>query len=337
MRLYFILLLMSLTAGLFGRSAWAQVSAPSQGGEAGIVRTTATTMELSFGTTGNGQGRVVAIAEAPGGMPVPLTAVNGRFYTADSSYGKGSPIGKGYAVYNGTGHSVVVSGLKPNTYYYITNAEYNTDSNTIAYNTGGTSMSTATRSAATPLPVELTAFTGTVDAHNLATLRWTTASERNAAYFAIERSADGVTFAEAGRVAASGTTIRTLSYQWSDPQRLNILTYYRLRQVDTNGKVQYSGVVALAPSVLTDQSLHVYPNPSAGQEVQLLLQGYDGETVELRLTDALGRLVFTRTLSLVGNQYLAPLTAPQNLAAGSYILTLGGRTNSIQKRITISY
>lgn len=336
MRLHFIALLLVLATGLFGRSAWAQVIAPSQGGEVGVVHTTATTMELSFGTTGTGQGRVVAIAEAPRGMPVALTAVNGQFYTAATCYGQGSPIGKGYVVYNGTGHSVVVSGLNPNTFYYVTNAEYNTDSNTIAYNTAGVSMSTATRSAATPLPVELTAFTGTVDAHNLATLRWATASERAAAYFALERSADGVTFAEVGRVAAGGTSTRALGYQYPDPQRLNSLTYYRLRQVDTDGKAQYSSVVTLTPSVLTAQSLQVYPNPSAGQEVQLLLQGYDGETVDVRLTDAVGRLVFTRNISLVGNQYLTPLAAPQNLAAGSYILTLGGRANSIQKRITIS-
>ncbi len=336
MRLHFLLLLLSLTVGLFGRSAWAQVTAPSQGGEVGVVRTTATTMELSFGTTGTGQGRVVAMAEAPGGMPVTLTAVDGQFYTAAASYGQGSPIGKGYVVYNGTGHSVVVSGLLPNTFYYVTNAEYNADANTIAYNTEGISMSTATRSAATPLPVELTAFTGVVDARNLATLHWATASERSAAYFALERSADGVTFAEVGRVAASGTTARTSSYQWPDSQRLISLTYYRLRQVDVDGKAQYSRTVALTPSALASPSVQVYPNPSAGHEVQLLLQGYNGETVDLRLTDTTGRLVFSKTILLVGNQHLAPLATPQNLAAGSYILTVSGGIGPIQKRLTIS-
>jgi hypothetical protein len=269
-------------------------------------------------------------------MPVPLTAADNQFYAAATCYGQGSPLGKGYVVYNGTGHSVVVSGLTPNTFYYVTNAEYNTDATTIAYNIDGVSMSTATRSGAAPLPVELIAFTGTVDAHNLATLRWATASERNAAYFALERSADGVAFTEVGRVAASGTTTHTSSYQWSDAQRLTLLAYYRLRQVDIDGKAQYSGVVALSPSASTSQSVQVYPNPSAGHEVQLLLQGYDGEVLELRLTDALGRLVFTRNLLLSGNQYLTPLAAPQHLPAGSYVLTLGGRGNVVQKRIIIS-
>lgn len=334
MRSRFLLLLCILAVGLFGRSACAQLVAPSQGGEVGIVYATATTMELSFGTTGTGQGRVVAIAEAPGGIPVPLTAVDGQFYTGATSYGQGSPLGSGYAVYNGAGHSVVVSGLTPNTFYYVTNAEYNADSHSIAYNTDGVSMSTATR-AATPLPVELTSFSGTIDAQNQATLRWTTASERNAAYFALERSADGITFAEVGRVAAGGTTTRTLSYQWADPKRLAFLTYYRLRQVDTDGKAQYSSAVALAPG-LPGQSAQVYPNPGAGHEMQLLLQGYDGEAVELRLTDTLGRLLLTKSLLLTENHYLTPLATSQNLATGSYILTIKGTNSSIQKRLTIS-
>ncbi len=336
MRLHFLLLLCLVAAGLSGRSARAQVVAPSQGGEVGIVYTTATTMELSFGTTGTGQGRVVAIAEAPGGMPVPLTAADGQFYTAATCYGQGSPLGSGYVVYNGTGHSVVVSGLSPNTFYYVTNAEYNADPQSIAYNTEGISMSTATRSATAPLPVELTSFGGTVDTQNLATLRWATASERNAAYFALERSADGITFAETARVAAGGTTTRALSYRWTDAKPLTSLTYYRLRQIDADGKTQYSNAVALAPSALSGRSVQVYPNPGAGSEIQLLLQGYDDETVEVCLTDALGRSLFTRKLLLASNYYLAPLAAPDKLAAGSYILTVKSKSSSSQKRITIS-
>jgi hypothetical protein len=292
-------------------------------------------MELSFGTTGTGQGRVVAIAKAPGGMPVTLSAVDGQFYTAATCYGQGSPLGSGYVVYNGTGHSVIVSGLTPNTFYYVTNAEYNSDAHSIAYNTSGVSMSTATRSGATPLPVELISFSGTVDAQNRATLRWTTASERNAAYFALECSADGVAFAEAGRMAASGTTTRTLSYQWSDTKRLASLTYYRLRQVDVDGKTQYSSAVALAPA-LSSQLAHVYPNPGASHEMQLLLQGYDGEAVELRLTDTLGRLLFIQALLITDNQRSIPLAAAQTLTTGSYILTIKGQSNSVQKRLTIS-
>jgi hypothetical protein len=345
MRLHLLLLLLMLAAGLPGRTALSQVVAPTEGGGVSVVNVTATTIEVSFGSNGNGQGRVVAIAETSWGTPVPLTPVDGQFYNASSTYGQGSPLDSGYIIYNGTEHSITVTGLKPSTAYYFVNAEYNTDGSTIMYNAHGTSMSTATssepapepvKSSPMPLPVELTAFTGTVDANNLATLRWTTASERNSAYFALERSTNGTTFIEADRVAAATTSIQTLAYQWPDPQRLLRTTYYRLRQVDNDGKVYYSRVVMLAPVQSVARILEVYPNPSSGQAMQLLLQGYDGESISLRVADALGRTVMTQNLTPAGAQYLAPLELPHTLPTGTYVLTLAGSTSPVQKRIIVN-
>lgn len=339
MRLRLLSLLLGLAAGLPGRAARAQVAAPSQGGEVNLVRSTATTMELSFGTTGTGTGRIIAIAATVGGVLVPLVASNDQFYTAAAAYGQGAALGNGYVIYNGSGHSVVVTGLQPSTYYYVTDAEYNTDGSSIAYNTYGNSMGTTTRAAPpvpAPLPVELTAFTGVVDAHNLASLRWTTASERNTAYFALERSADGKAFAEADRVAAAGTSSQPLAYQWPDPQRLFRPTYYRLRQADRDGTVHYSGVVTLAPAPPAAQRIELYPNPSAGRPVQLLLQGFEGASLALSLSDALGRPVLAQALTLNDARYLAPLSLLQGLPLGTYFLTITGSSSPIQRRIVVS-
>lgn len=343
MRLRLLSLLLGLAAGLPGRAALAQATAPSQGGEVNVVRVTATTIEVTFGLSGNGQGRVIGIAlAAPGGLPVPLAATDDQSYTASTAYGQGSTIGKGYAAYNGSGHSATITGLQPNTYYYFTDAEYNTDGASITYNTHGSSMSTATRNAPppplapAPLPVELIAFTGTVDAYSTALLHWSTATERNSAYFALQRSADGTSFTEAGRIAAAGTSTQALVYQWADPQRLGQRTYYRLQQVDRDGVLHYSNVVLLAPQPRVAQRMEVYPNPSAGQPVQLLLQGFEGENFTLRLSDALGRPILAQALTPADTQYLAPLPLPRDLPPGTYFLTLAGSGSHLQKRIVVS-
>jgi hypothetical protein len=343
MRLHLLLLLLVLAAGLPGRTALAQVVAPTQGGEVDAVRITDTTMELSFGTTGNGQGRLVTMAASEGGMPVPLVPQDGHYYNSSTTYGQGAPLGSGYVVYNGTGHTVTVTGLQPDTYYYVVDAEYNSDDSSIAYYTRGVSMSTSTRSTPqsatptpTPLPVELMTFNGLVDANNMATLHWTTASERNSAFFALERSVDGTTFTEAGRVAAATTSSQTLAYRWSDSQRLLRPTYYRLRQVDNDGTARYSTVITLKPTASVVRLLEVYPNPSVGHTIQVLLQGYDGEVLTLQVTDNLSRTILSQTLIPATSRYSALLTLPQDIVAGTYILTFTGKSNPVQKRLIVS-
>jgi hypothetical protein len=340
MRLHILLLLLALAAGLPGRTALAQVVAPTKGGGVSIIRATATTMELSFGAMDGGQGRVLAIAES--NRPVPLTVVDGQFYTGSSIYGQGSKLDNGYVIYSGPEHSITVTGLKPSTSYYFANAEYNTDGTNIMYNAQGSTMSTSTMSAPaatpgpTPLPVELIYFTGSVDANSIASLHWSTASERNSAYFALERSADGITFTEAGRVAAATASNQTLGYRWADPQPLLAPTYYRLRQVDNDGTAHYSSVITLAPASRTARLIEVYPNPSTGQAIQLLLQGYMGESLTVRVADAVGRTVMAQTVVPANAQYSEPLALPQGLAAGTYVLTLGGSSSPVQKRIIVS-
>jgi hypothetical protein len=270
---------------------------------------------------------------------VPLTAANGTYYEAATTYGQGATLGQGYAVYNGPNHTVTVTGLQPSTYYYITNAEYNTDGNAIMYNTRGTSVAVATRSAVvstSPLPVELTSFTGSIDAHNLATLHWNTASERNTAYFALERSTDSKSFSELTRVVAAGNSTQTLGYQWTDSQTLAQANYYRLRQVDNDGTATYSSVVVVAPVASTSHLVEVYPNPSAGQEVKVLLQGFDNEIIALQLHDALGRQILVRSFTPADAYSLTPLTLPQGLVPGTYILSLASKNYSSQKRIIVS-
>jgi hypothetical protein len=337
MRLPSILLSLWLVGLLvvFSQRVSAQVSAPSQGGGVNVIRATATTMELEFGINGTGQGRVVAIAATKSGMPVPLPVTDGQRYQAATTYGEGAQVGRGFVVYSGEKHSATITGLKPNTYYYIMNAEYNADSTSISYNARGTSIATATKDMS-PLPVELTSFTGVVSTHNMAILKWTTASERNTAHFILERSVDGISFTKVGQVAATNNSTKLVYYELVDPQQLTCPIYYRLCQVDLDGAVYYSPLVTLTPTSTRIRTLSVYPNPSAGQSIQLLVQGYEGEVLKLYLTDNMGRLIANQTISPNSPQYLTPLPMPQGVSIGAYILTLYSNDHTFRQRVVVS-
>ncbi|SES95518.1 M12 family metallo-peptidase [Hymenobacter actinosclerus] len=155
-----------------------------------------------------------------------------------------------------------------------------------------------------PLPVTLTDFTAR-RAGATTLLSWRTASESSMAYFEVERSSDGSTFAALGRVAATNTN-SVHNYTFTDPTPGAGLSYYRLLMRELNGKQTYSAVVTV--SVVTGTSaasnpamLHgeAFPNPvPAGARLQLKLQLATAQPAELLVTDMLGRQLLRRSLQL---------------------------------------
>ncbi|RXK62476.1 T9SS type A sorting domain-containing protein [Lacibacter luteus] len=120
--------------------------------------------------------------------------------------------------------------------------------------------------ACATLPVSLKAFNAT-QRNGKASLTWETDMENNNDGFEIEkRSAGNSQFVKIGFVdskAASGTG-GAFSYSFDD---LTVLakgvTYYRLKQIDLDGRATYSDVKAVRTGngILT---ISVYPNPSRG-------------------------------------------------------------------------
>jgi hypothetical protein len=95
-----------------------------------------------------------------------------------------------------------------------------------------------------PLPVSLVAFQAQATRGGVALL-WATASEHNAGQFVLERAADApIGFAAIGQVPCTGTTSHNQAHQFVDPNPA-ARSFYRLRQVDRDGTVTFSSVVAI--------------------------------------------------------------------------------------------
>ncbi|MBO2012727.1 CARDB domain-containing protein [Hymenobacter negativus] len=175
-----------------------------------------------------------------------------------------------------------------------------------------------------PLPVELMSFAAVRrGADVLAT--WTTATEKNSAYFALEAtdSPRGDGFRELGRVAAAGNSTAPRSYSFSDR---NVPTtggvrYYRLRQTDTNGAISYSPVqaVQLAKEEAT-LSLSAVPNPFFHAELQATISAPEAVDAVLQLLDMTGRSLLTHKLHLTAGRNAIELPELASLPAGVYVL-----------------
>ena len=96
-----------------------------------------------------------------------------------------------------------------------------------------------------------------------ALLTWATAKEDNNKGFAIERSNNGVAYnqiAFVGSKSLTGTSNSKLDYNFTDSKPLNGANYYRLKQIDVNGKTNYSTVSKLSFGAVKETK--IYPNPA---------------------------------------------------------------------------
>lgn len=108
------------------------------------------------------------------------------------------------------------------------------------------------------LPVELINFTGEAkDDYNLIT--WSTVTERDNDYFILEKSTGGDQFEFVAMIDGAGNSTEELHYEYkhSHPESVQ---YYRLRQVDFDGKVHYSKVISVNTS--SKSTIEIYPNPT---------------------------------------------------------------------------
>ena len=74
-------------------------------------------------------------------------------------------------------------------------------------------------------------------------LQWSTATETNNQGFEIQRGTNNRDLVTVGFVKGNGTTTETQSYTYVDNTELSGTVYYRLKQLDLNGKYEYSKVV----------------------------------------------------------------------------------------------
>ncbi|HMG15012.1 MAG TPA: hypothetical protein VK590_06175 [Saprospiraceae bacterium] len=91
------------------------------------------------------------------------------------------------------------------------------------------------------LPIVLNLFTAIRDKRDIK-LYWSTASEKNNDFFSIERSNDGFSYTEIGKMEGAGNSLEAKAYQFMDDRALLGNNYYRLKQVDFDGAFSYSDV-----------------------------------------------------------------------------------------------
>ena len=172
------------------------------------------------------------------------------------------------------------------------------------------------------LPVTFSYFKGAPSGDNVQ-LTWQTAQEQNSSNFVVERSTDNQNYTGLGTVAASGNSANPVNYSYTDNSPVTGSNYYRLREVDLDGKSMYSSTVQINVMTGSGRALRTYPNP-ARETINYIVSGLKGEG-QVMVTDLSGRLMLSRSVSLDSG---ANSLGTGSLPAGSYLLRVVPATGS---------
>lgn len=230
------------------------------------------------------------------------------FIDDDPGLGNGTPVTFTSSTnVAGLSVSVNLTGLSDGTHYFFIRSRNNPWSltNVVSFQKGAS------------LPLKWLFVQGECK-NEQALLQWATSFEEQTSHYEIEQSSDGSVYKKIGTVKAAGNSTVRKDYQFTDIIPVKGWNYYRIRQVDLDGKSTYSKVITLLNrKELTNPLL--YPNPAHNQVYIELPASKQYEKVQVYNSN--GQLQFAGSVNK-GQTYL--LLDVNAYSSGSYMIQLKG-------------
>jgi hypothetical protein len=170
-----------------------------------------------------------------------------------------------------------------------------------------------------PLPVKLSSFTGRYS-NGIAVLDWQTSQELNSDHFELFRSYDAIDFISVAKIASAGFSNTIKNYSYNDRVGGANNVYYRLKQVDINGKETFSSIVKL--SLGTKTGVEIFPNPF-NNNFTVTLSSVKATVATLKIQNIAGQVVYSKIISVTkGNNSIVVNNLPSSLNPGIYYVTI---------------
>ena len=171
----------------------------------------------------------------------------------------------------------------------------------------------------TVLPIELLSFDAVYNGKST-DVSWVTASETNNDHFIVERSTDAQEFEMIGKIqskARGGSSTSNLFYELNDPNVERGVYYYRLKQVDFDGKMSFSSVAMVV--VEDHHELTVIPNPT-DNIAEINFDSHGLGVALLKVYDTRGRLVIAKEFVCIKGLNKYPLDLQNEMSGMFYIV-----------------
>ncbi|MCK5776659.1 MAG: T9SS type A sorting domain-containing protein [Bacteroidales bacterium] len=184
----------------------------------------------------------------------------------------------------------------------------------------------------TSLPVELISFTSEIEDKSIS-VNWQTASETNSEYFAVQRSNNSEDWETIGELKAAGNSNLLIDYTFMDSNPIEGANYYRLLQVDFDGKFEYFGPIYQDFVFNTKtETLRIFPNPNTDGQLNISIDEpmQKGDIIEVY--DNMGRRLITLNVTADVNKVKLNVS---ELKQGVYIVRYQSRDSQLTERLII--
>jgi hypothetical protein len=161
-------------------------------------------------------------------------------------------------------------------------------------------------------------------------ISWTAIPNISPDKYTVERSENEYQFSDLFEKKASPASGSPINYSGNDLQPLSGISYYRLKQHQTDGNLKYSQAVQIDNSKLQSHGIEiltVHPNPF-GASFTAWYQVPDPAEIRIKLTGSNGQVVYSTTLLNQYGKNSFEFSDNSNLTPGLYILTISNGTSS---------
>ncbi|MEP6948464.1 MAG: T9SS type A sorting domain-containing protein [Ginsengibacter sp.] len=185
-----------------------------------------------------------------------------------------------------------------------------------------------------PLPVTMVSFTASLYQDNKVKLDWSTSMEINCSKYKIERSNDGNMFSEVATVSGSGTTSLFHSYSVMDDvsSANGSIVYYRIKQLDIDGKGSYSKVLPVKLKNINRQ-ITISPNPFTSY-LNITMEWNSSELITAKVINVQGREVVSKNIQMSKGLNYVSMDELSKLPAGNYFIQFISGTERFTQKIT---
>lgn len=179
------------------------------------------------------------------------------------------------------------------------------------------------------VPITLTRFVANTKSNNKVELQWTTASEYNNDRFEVEHSLDGSNFKKLSTIKGKIKSTEISEYTFIHEEPSTGINYYRLKQVDIDGTVTYSDLVAAS---LKSKEIKFNNHVIRGGQISFAIESPSIVEATLQLTDITGKVIAKQAQKLQVGINTFDIYTPE-IPTGIYTATLQSSMGTLSYKL----